>query len=109
MIPLSLSIDATSSSSFGRLVNDADKTHANSKMRKVDDNGRIKLALFAIRPILKGEEISYDYGETQLEWRSQVRKLTSWKPSTRHMFSALKVCNFVCFKEVLNFTYYRKK
>ncbi|XP_076857260.1 histone-lysine N-methyltransferase set-1-like [Brachyhypopomus gauderio] len=57
---------------LGRLVND-DAKNANCKMKKIVVNGRPHLCLFAIKNILPGEEITYDYGDSAWPWRSLVK------------------------------------
>ncbi|KAL7385829.1 hypothetical protein ABVT39_000841 [Epinephelus coioides] len=57
--------------SLGRLVND-DHCSPNCKMKKVDTEGKPHLFLFALRDIIPGEEITYDYGGTDWPWRKQV-------------------------------------
>ena len=41
-------------------------------MKKVVSEGRPHLFLFALRNIIPGEEITYDYGGTDWPWRKQV-------------------------------------
>jgi SET domain-containing protein len=71
---LSFSVDATSSQtlSLARLVNDSSKSQANSKVKKVVVDGVAQLYLFATKEIKEQDEITYDYGDGQLEWRSKV-------------------------------------
>lgn len=66
------SVDATFSSGQGRLVNDAlpNKANCNCVMRKMKVGSRIHLALYALRDIIIGEELRYDYGVKDLPWRS---------------------------------------
>ncbi|XP_016306167.1 uncharacterized protein LOC107661199 isoform X2 [Sinocyclocheilus anshuiensis] len=65
--------------SFGRIVND-DHRHPNSKMKKIDVNGKPHLCLFALNDIKEAEEITYDYGEDDYPWRTQT---TSTAANTR--------------------------
>ena len=68
------SIDASvEDGSFGRLVNDCHKS-PNCRMKLIEATNRTPhLCLFALREIRQGEEITYDYGGTDLPWRSEVR------------------------------------
>ncbi|CAL9690820.1 unnamed protein product [Knipowitschia caucasica] len=56
--------------SFGRLVND--NVRPNCKMKKLINDGKPHLFLFALRDIDAGEEISYDYGGTGWPWRKKA-------------------------------------
>jgi len=51
-----------------------DHRHGNSKMKKIILNGRPHLCLFAITDILPGEQVLFDYGDTekQLFWRKKA-------------------------------------
>lgn len=67
-----LSIDAArEDGSLGRLVND-DHVSPNSKMRTITVNGKPHLCLFAIKDIKPGEEITYNYGDSDWPWRVKV-------------------------------------
>ncbi|KAM9431823.1 uncharacterized protein Hap1MRO34_002964 isoform 2-T3 [Clarias gariepinus] len=61
--------------SLGRLVND-DHLKPNCRMKTIRVDGNPHLCLFAIRSICPGEEISYDYGDSEWPWRC---KMTSAK------------------------------
>ncbi|XP_070411621.1 uncharacterized protein [Nothobranchius furzeri] len=61
--------------SLGRLVND-DHVSPNSKMKTITVNGQPHLCLFAIKDIKPGEEITYDYGNSDWPWRLKVTSLT---------------------------------
>ncbi|XP_068692866.1 N-lysine methyltransferase KMT5A-B-like [Montipora foliosa] len=65
-------VDATFSSGLGRLVNDAfpNKPNCNCAMRKIKEGPLIYLALYALRDIMIGEELRYDYGVKDLPWRN---------------------------------------
>uniref|UniRef100_A0AAZ1WYI0 SET domain-containing protein n=2 Tax=Oreochromis aureus TaxID=47969 RepID=A0AAZ1WYI0_OREAU len=64
-----LCIDAArEDGSLGRLVND-DHVSPNSKMRTIAVNGKPHLCLFAIKDIKPGEEITYNYGDSDWPWR----------------------------------------
>lgn len=66
------SIDAAQEDgSFGRLVND-EHIHPNCRMKKVVIDGKPYLCLFALRDIIPGEEITYNYGEAHWPWRKKV-------------------------------------
>ncbi|XP_048857640.1 uncharacterized protein LOC125725069 isoform X4 [Brienomyrus brachyistius] len=57
--------------SLGRLVNDEHR-NPNCRMKVVDVEGSPHLCLFAVRDILSGEEINYNYGDSDWPWRRQV-------------------------------------
>uniref|UniRef100_A0A674MY40 SET domain-containing protein n=1 Tax=Takifugu rubripes TaxID=31033 RepID=A0A674MY40_TAKRU len=57
--------------SLGRLVND-EHIIPNCKMRTIAVNGMPHLCLFAIRDIMAGEEVTYNYGDSDWPWRKQV-------------------------------------
>ncbi|XP_029943204.1 uncharacterized protein LOC115385360 isoform X2 [Salarias fasciatus] len=57
--------------SLGRLVNDEHK-NPNCKMRTVQVDGIPHLCLFANRDIVPGEELAYDYGDSDWPWRKQI-------------------------------------
>ncbi|XP_037396943.1 uncharacterized protein LOC119264009 isoform X2 [Pygocentrus nattereri] len=59
--------------SLGRLVND-DHINPNCKMKRLIVEGRPHLCLFALRDITPGEEITYNYGDGDCPWRSEVIK-----------------------------------
>ncbi|KAL6472038.1 hypothetical protein MHYP_G00206880 [Metynnis hypsauchen] len=54
--------------SLGRLVND-DHVRPNSKMKTITVAGKPHLCLFATRSISPGEEITYNYGDSEWPWR----------------------------------------
>ncbi|XP_060783636.1 uncharacterized protein LOC132890622 [Neoarius graeffei] len=56
--------------SLGRLVND-DHVHPNCRMKRVLVGGKPHLCLFAARDIHRGEEITYDYGDSNWPWREK--------------------------------------
>ncbi|XP_049342007.1 histone-lysine N-methyltransferase SETD5 isoform X7 [Astyanax mexicanus] len=57
--------------SLGRLVND-DHLNPNSKMRTITTGGKPHLCLFATRSINPGEEITYNYGDSEWPWRCKI-------------------------------------
>uniref|UniRef100_A0A8C1PWY1 SET domain-containing protein n=1 Tax=Cyprinus carpio TaxID=7962 RepID=A0A8C1PWY1_CYPCA len=61
-------------SSLGRLVND-DHRRPNCKMKTIKVNENPHLCLFAIRDITAGEELTYNYGDSNWAWRAQVSYL----------------------------------
>ncbi|KAF4082026.1 hypothetical protein AMELA_G00146890 [Ameiurus melas] len=61
--------------SLGRLVND-DHMNPNSKMKTITVDRKPHLCLFAIKDISPGEEISYNYGDSDWPWRSKVTSET---------------------------------
>ncbi|XP_073329216.1 histone-lysine N-methyltransferase set-1-like [Pagrus major] len=56
--------------SLGRLVND-DHIKPNCKIKTIDVGGMPHLCLFALRDIAPGEEITYNYGDSDWPWRRQ--------------------------------------
>ncbi|KAL7846096.1 hypothetical protein AOLI_G00242880 [Acnodon oligacanthus] len=54
--------------SLGRLVND-DHVRPDSKMKTITVAGKPHLCLFATRSITPGEEITYNYGDSEWPWR----------------------------------------
>ncbi|KAK3506076.1 hypothetical protein QTP70_019369 [Hemibagrus guttatus] len=61
--------------SLGRLVND-DHINPNSNMKIITVKGKPHLCLIATRSINPGEEITYNYGDSEWPWRSKVLKMT---------------------------------
>ncbi|XP_064629273.1 uncharacterized protein LOC135488563 [Lineus longissimus] len=78
-----LSIDATSEVCLARLVNDAKGRERNAKVQKMVTNGQPHLCLYSTKEIQKGDEVAYDYGEKDLEWRKEPGKtiddIDSWR------------------------------
>lgn len=72
------SIDATDTDRIGKYINDAEigDNLNNCVMKLVMVENHPRLCLFANRDILKGEELRYDYGESNLPWRQVCGKLT---------------------------------
>ena len=70
-----LRIDASAEDgSLGRLVNDSKKDF-NSKIKKIIVDKEPYLVLFAVRDILPGQEITFEYYTgtySQFPWREQV-------------------------------------
>ena len=67
-----VSVDAAvEDNSLGRLVND-DHVSPNSKMKTITVAGKPHLCLFATRSISPGEEITYNYGDSEWPWRCKV-------------------------------------
>ncbi|XP_036932014.1 uncharacterized protein LOC119017757 isoform X5 [Acanthopagrus latus] len=58
--------------SLGRLVND-DHIKPNCKIKAIDVGGMPHLCLFALRDIAPGEEITYNYGDSDWPWRRQQK------------------------------------
>ncbi|XP_041859755.1 N-lysine methyltransferase KMT5A-A-like isoform X2 [Melanotaenia boesemani] len=56
--------------SLGRLAND-DHKNPNCKMKTIEVGGIPHLCLFAIRDIVTGEEITYNYGDAAWPWRKK--------------------------------------
>ncbi|XP_034149810.1 histone-lysine N-methyltransferase, H3 lysine-36 specific-like [Esox lucius] len=63
-------IDAANTESLARFVND-DHINPNSKMKRLTVGGKPHLCLFATSDIKPGEEISYDYGDSDWPWRNK--------------------------------------
>ncbi|KAI7790856.1 N-lysine methyltransferase KMT5A-A-like [Triplophysa rosa] len=61
--------------SLGRLVND-DHVNPNSKIKIITVDKKPHLCLFAINDISPGEEIRYNYGDSEWPWRYQVTSET---------------------------------
>ncbi|KAM9439593.1 uncharacterized protein Hap1MRO34_000076 [Clarias gariepinus] len=59
--------------SLGRLVNDEYKT-PNCKMKIIGVEGKPHLCLFSIKDIAPGEEISYNYGDSNWPWRTLMNR-----------------------------------
>ena len=79
------SLDASlEDKSLGRLVNDEHK-NPNCKMQTIQVDNMPHLCLFAIRDIVPGEEVTYNYGDSDWPWRKQV-----WKHATG-------VCKMICY------------
>ncbi len=57
--------------SLGRLVND-DHVNPNSKMKTIRVDREPHLCLFAVKDISPGQEIMYNYGDSDWPWRSKV-------------------------------------
>ncbi|XP_056278107.1 N-lysine methyltransferase KMT5A-A-like isoform X2 [Pseudoliparis swirei] len=54
--------------SLGRLVND-NNVNPNAKMKYLNIQGKPHLCLFATRDISQGEEVTYNYGDSDWPWR----------------------------------------
>jgi len=57
---------------LGRFVNDIEASKANCKMRIVEIDKVPHLGLFATKTIFADEELRYDYGVSDLPWRTKV-------------------------------------
>ncbi|TRY87452.1 hypothetical protein DNTS_033449 [Danionella cerebrum] len=57
--------------SFGRLVNDEHKG-PNCRMKLIEAEGKPHLCLFALKKIMAGTEITYDYGGKEWPWRKEI-------------------------------------
>lgn len=70
------SIDASKEDgSYGRLVND-NHINPNTKIKYITVQGKPHLCLFANQDINPREEITYNYGDSEWPWRSNVSKTT---------------------------------
>ncbi|KAL7858275.1 hypothetical protein AOLI_G00183770 [Acnodon oligacanthus] len=68
------SIDAArDDGSVGSLVND-EHINPNCTMKRLVVEGRPRLCLFALRDETPGEEVTYNYGDGDGPWRSEVTK-----------------------------------
>ena len=90
-----INVDATHFDSFGKLVNDSPDRFTNAVMKKFFVDGWAYLVLFLIRPIQKGEELKYNYGESNLTWRKNVNILCLlyFMIYFGHHKDHLKICN----------------
>ena len=66
-----ISIDATYSTGLGRLVNDSPRARANATMKKIIIDSQTYLCLFATCNIPNNTELRYDYGASDLHWRTK--------------------------------------
>ncbi|XP_058232049.1 histone-lysine N-methyltransferase set-1-like [Hemibagrus wyckioides] len=71
---------------LGRLVND-DHINPNCKMKRIIVEGKPHLCLFALRDILPGEEVTYNYGDGDYAWRIEVTN-SGTEVDTGHVESA---------------------
>lgn len=90
------SIDACEEdSSLGRLVDDEHR-RPNCKMKTIEVNEKPHLCLFAIRDITAGEELTYNYGDSNWAWRAQVSYLfisiSNMPPTWRRVYIS---CNLL--------------
>ncbi|XP_051964148.1 N-lysine methyltransferase KMT5A-A-like [Xyrauchen texanus] len=74
--------------SLGRLVNDEHK-NPTCKMRTVEVKKKPHLCLFAVRDILPGEEITYNYGDSDWPWRAKSLNEPSTESSDVKSVSSL--------------------
>ncbi|XP_071814389.1 histone-lysine N-methyltransferase Set8-like isoform X2 [Apostichopus japonicus] len=65
-------IDATDTACVAKMVNDEIGREANSVMKKQILEGRVCLCLFALKDMKHGQELRYDYGQTDLLWRKKA-------------------------------------
>ena len=66
------SIDASDSNSIARMVNDSTGKRANCKMKKLMIDEKPRLCLYALRDLVVGEQLLYDYGVVDLPWRKSM-------------------------------------
>jgi len=74
-ITIFISIDATYSTGLGRLVNDSPRARANATMKKIIIDNQTYLCLFATCNIPSNTELRYDYGASDLHWRTKGTKI----------------------------------
>ena len=103
------SIDATRTyGRLGHMVNDINMKEENCRMRLLTKLGAPRLCLFAQTAIEIGDELSYDYGDTEknLWWRKKVCMLqvicfnVQGSPKKRLVFP-LKSSRAICLKPSL--------
>ncbi|XP_067227718.1 uncharacterized protein [Chanodichthys erythropterus] len=68
--------------SLGRLVNDEHR-NPTCKMRTLEVSSKPHLCLFAVRDILPGEEITYNYGDSDWPWRVKPLNQASTESSDK--------------------------
>lgn len=89
------SVDAAKEDgSLGRIVND-DHINPNAKMKYLTVEGKPHLCLFATRDISPGEEITYNYGESDWPWRCKVVKILLCGTDSSHKGHALTIQKFI--------------
>ncbi|KAH3736572.1 N-lysine methyltransferase KMT5A-like isoform X3 [Dreissena polymorpha] len=69
-------LEVKSGQFLGRLVNHGKGKEQNCKMKCIEVNKKPYLCLFAQRDIQTGEELLYDYGVSDLPWKSPCQLLT---------------------------------
>ena len=74
------SIDATNTNCLAKFINDSPSSKANCKIVVVHLAGTPHLCIFAKRDINMYEELRYDYGCAQLEWRKVSSHFKAWYP-----------------------------
>lgn len=95
------SVDAArEDGSLGRLVND-NHINPNSKMKFLNVEGKPHLCLFATQDISAGEEITYNYGNSDWPWRSKVIRV--------YIKSCVYTSNGFLFYHQLSLLHYYKK
>ncbi|XP_050925183.1 uncharacterized protein LOC108898774 [Lates calcarifer] len=76
-------IDASAEdATLGRLVND-DHISPNCEMKKVVFERKPHLCLFALKKISRGEEITYNYGDSSYPWRSTEQENCKELPTSQ--------------------------
>ncbi|XP_041945560.1 uncharacterized protein LOC121707225 isoform X8 [Alosa sapidissima] len=74
--------------SFGRLVNDEHKA-PNCRMKLIEADGKPHLCLFALKEVMAGTEITYDYGGKEWPWRKETQLSGGSFPSGQHSVAEL--------------------
>ncbi|XP_059372850.1 uncharacterized protein LOC132110302 [Carassius carassius] len=77
-------------SSLGRLANDETR-NLTCKMRTVEVSRKPHLCLFAVRDILPGEEITYNYGDSDWPWRVKPLNKASAESTDKKPASSLRL------------------
>lgn len=77
-ITIFISIDATYSTGLGRLVNDSPRARANAAMKKIIIHSQSYLCLFATCNIPNDTELRYDYGASDLYWRTKGTNINKY-------------------------------
>ena len=57
---------------MGRLVNHGEAKEINAKIRITEVEGQPCMALYALKSIMTGQEILYDYGIRPLPWKMKM-------------------------------------
>ena len=70
-----VSVDATIIDCLAKFVNDSPEKFANFIMKKYELDEQPRIYKKACANIGDGEELRYDYGDTDLPWRIHLRNL----------------------------------
>ncbi|XP_039979524.1 uncharacterized protein LOC120788085 [Xiphias gladius] len=92
-------VTAKEDGSLWRLVND-DQVTLKSKMKTITVDGKLHLCLFALKDIGPGEEIRYNYRDSDWLWRSKIS--TETDPQLRLNDNIQQNCNHDLVSSVLS-------